>query len=188
MADFHFNFVKKKWKNPQLCFTDTDSLLYELETDDVFADISKDVDTWFDTSDMPPNHPSGIAGKNKKVLGMMKDEACGRNILEFVGLRAKLYSFIFHGGGGKQKAKGVKKKVVKQTITHEDFKRTLITGKSQMRVMKCIRSEKHTIFTQKIHKIALSADDDKRHVMKDGIHNSCFGSLAVAWKVISFHK
>ena len=139
------------------------------------TDISGDVEKWFDTSDMPPDHPSGIAGKNKKVLGMMKDEACGRIIHEFVGLRAKLYSFTFHGGGGKQKAKGVKKKVVKQTITHEDFKRTLKTGKSEMRVMKCIRSEKYTIFTQKINKIALSADDDKRFILPDGISTLAWG-------------
>ena len=106
---------------------------------------------------------------------MMKDEACGRIIHEFVGLRAKLYFFIFHGGGGKQKAKGVKKKVVKQTITHEDFKRTLLTGKNQMRVMKCFRSEKRTVFTHKINKIALSADDDKRCILKDGIHTLALG-------------
>ena len=140
MADFHYEFAKKKWKKCQLCFTDTDSLMYEIETDHFFEDIAGDVDARFDTSDFPPDHPSGIAGKNKKVLGMMKDEACGKIILEFVGLRAKLYSFIFHGGGGTKKAKGVKKRVVKQTITHQDFFRTLRTGKPQMRTMKCIKS------------------------------------------------
>ena len=64
---------------------------------------------------MPPDHPSGIAGKNKKVLRMMKGEACGNIIDEFVGLRSKLYSFTIHGGGGKKKAKGVKKSVIKKT-------------------------------------------------------------------------
>ena len=76
MFDFHFNYAKKKrGEKCQLCFTDTDSLLYEIKTDDFFENIKADVDAKFDTSDFPPDHPSGIAGKNKKFLGMMKDEA-----------------------------------------------------------------------------------------------------------------
>ena len=86
MYDFHYGYAKKRWTNLKLCFTDTDSLLYEIGTEDVFKDISPDVEKMYDTSDFPKErHPSGIpVGKNKKVIGLMKDEAAGKNIVEFV--------------------------------------------------------------------------------------------------------
>ena len=78
----------------QLLFTDTDSLAYEIKTNDFCKDINHDIEKRFDTSDYPTNHPSGIkTGLNSKVLGMFKDEAGGKQIVEFVGLRAKLYSY-----------------------------------------------------------------------------------------------
>ena len=76
------------------CCTDTDSLIYEIGTEDCYRDIAGDVETWFDTSEFDASHPSGIqTGVNKKVIGMMRDEAAGKIIQEFVSLRAKLYSF-----------------------------------------------------------------------------------------------
>ena len=92
MYDFHYNYIKQKYGDKaKLLFTDTDSLTYEIQTEDFYKDISADR---FDTADYPPNHPSGIpSGFNKKVLGMFKDEAGGKVINEFVGLRAKLYSY-----------------------------------------------------------------------------------------------
>ena len=63
-----------------------------------FKDIADDVDGMFDTSNFDKNHSSGIQEKNKKVPGMMKDEAGGKIIEGFVGLRAKLYSYkMFEG-------------------------------------------------------------------------------------------
>ena len=87
MYDFHYKYIKQKYGDKaKLLLTDTDSLMYEIETEDFYKDISGDVKDRFDTSDYPPNHPSGIpSGFNKKVLGMFKDEANGRYIEEFVG-------------------------------------------------------------------------------------------------------
>lgn len=63
----------------KLLFTDTDSLAYELQTDDLYADIAGDVESRFDTSEYPKDHPSGIkSGMNKKVIGMRKDECASR--------------------------------------------------------------------------------------------------------------
>ena len=95
MFDFHYNYIKRKYgEKVKLLFTDTDSLMYEIQTEDFYKDISEDVKHKFDTSDYPPSHPSGIpSGFNKMVLGMFKDEAGGKVIDEFVGLRAKLYSY-----------------------------------------------------------------------------------------------
>ena len=67
MYNFHFNYILPKYgKNQKLLFTDTDSLCYEIETEDLYKDISGDVDVKFDTSNFPKDHPSGIREKNKK--------------------------------------------------------------------------------------------------------------------------
>jgi hypothetical protein len=138
-------------------------------TEDFYADIAPDIRSRFDTSDYPKDHPSGIEhGVNKKVIGMFKDEAAGKQIEEFVGLRSKLYSYKMAGIDHK-KAKGVKKNVVKNAITHEDYKNCLFTRREQSRRMNVIRSYHHDIFTEEVNKIALSADDDKRVIMEDGI-------------------
>ena len=77
MYEFHYNYIKQKYGDKaKLLFTDTDSFMYEIQTEDFYKDISEDVKNRFDASDYPPNHPSGIpSGFNKKVLGMFKDEA-----------------------------------------------------------------------------------------------------------------
>ena len=169
MYDFHYNYIKKKYGDKvKLLFTDTDSLMYEIETEDFYKDISEDVKDRFDTSDYPPNHPSGIlTGCNKKVLGMFKDEAAaGKIIEEFVGLRAKLYSYKMFEGEESKKCKGIKKIVVKKSITHEDYKKCLFTGKEQYQRMNVIRSHKHEVYTEEVNKIALCPDDDKRHIIE----------------------
>ena len=93
--DFHYNYIKTKYGDKaNLLFTNTDSLAYGIKTKDFYKDINPDIQKWFDTSDHPTNHPYGIkTGLNSKVLGMFKDEAGGKQIVEFVGLRAKLYSY-----------------------------------------------------------------------------------------------
>ena len=116
MFDFHWNYIKPKYgSRAKLLFTDTDSLEYEIETEDFYKDISPDVETMFDTSNYPKEHLSGIpTGKNKKVIGMFKDECGGKQIKEFVGLWAKLYSNLTCEGNEEKKCKGVKKNVIKK--------------------------------------------------------------------------
>ena len=97
-----------------MLFTDTDSLAYEIKTEDFHQDISSDVEEELDTSNYAKNHPSGIkTGCNKKAIGMMKDECGGEQILDFLGLRAKIYSYRVNEKEEK-KAKGVKKNVIKK--------------------------------------------------------------------------
>jgi len=130
----------------------------------------------FDTSDFPEDHPSGLLRCNKKVIGMMKDEAAGKIIEEFVGLRAKLYSLKMHEGKVEEKKyKGVKKSVVKKRISYQNYKDYLFGGGPQMRKMNVIRSHRHEIFTETVNKVALSANDDKRVIMADGIHTLAHG-------------
>ena len=181
MFDFHYNYIREKYKGVspgvELSFTDTDSLLYLIHTDDFYKDISHDIKTNLDTSDYPPDHPSGIlTGVNKKVIGLFKDEVAGRQITHFVGLRPKLNSFKVAGGGITKKSdevrkcKGVKKNVVKREIIFDDYVRCLFSGEKHMKSMKIIRSENHDLYSKEVNKIALSYDDDKRSVMEDCVH------------------
>ena len=181
MYDFHYNYIKPMYKDKaKLLFTDTDSLMYEIETEDFYKDISGDVKDRFDTSDYPDNHPSGIpTGINKKVLGKFKDEAMGKSIKEFVGLRAKLYSYKMDEGEESKKCKGIKKRVVEKTITHEDYKTCLLTGKEQLRKQNIIRSYEHEVYTEEVNKVALSAEDDKRYILDDGIHTLAWGHYKI---------
>ena len=169
MYDFHYGYIKRKYGNrAKLLFTDTDSFLYEIQTEDFYKDISGDIKDRFDTSDYPESHPSGIpTGINKKVLGMFKDEVAGKNIKEFVGLRSKLYSYKMEEGKENKRCKGIKKAVVKNSITHEDYKTCLETGQEQLRRQNIIRSYEQVLYTEEINKIALSSKDDKRYLLKD---------------------
>jgi hypothetical protein len=175
MYDFHYNYIKSKYNNKaKLLFTDTDSLAYEIETDDFYKDINPDIESKFDTSDYPQNHPSGIpTGVNMKVLGMFKDEACGKQIHQFVGLRAKLYSYKMVNGDEHKKCKVKKKMLLKNQF--QDYYNCLFTKNQQIRQMNVIRSHHHNIYTEQINKVALSADDDKRVIMDDGVHTLAHG-------------
>ncbi|CAB4004481.1 Gastrula zinc finger [Paramuricea clavata] len=73
--------------------------------------ISEEQDCW-DNSDYPKDSPY-YSTHNKKVIGKFKDEAEGVPIIEFVGLRSKMYSYVKENGGGGMTAKGVKKSEIK---------------------------------------------------------------------------
>ena len=102
--------------------TDTDSLTYEIEAEDVYKNFWNDKDM-FDNSDYPENSPYYCNAN--KVIGNFKDEACGVPITEFVGLKFKMYSYIKSNEKGGKTAKGIKKNVIKNNIKHEDCKSVL---------------------------------------------------------------
>ena len=183
MYDFHYNYIKTKYGDrAKLLFTDTDSFLYEIQTEDFYKDISEDVKDKFDTSNYPENHPSGIpTGINNKVLGMFKDEEGGDNMKEFIGLRAKLYSCKMEDGTEKKRCKGIKKAVVAKSIRHENYKTCLQTGKEQYRTQNILRSYEHDIYFEEINKIALSAADDKRYLLKDSFDTLAWGHYKIKY-------
>ena len=182
MYDFHYGFVRKTYGDKaRLLFTDTDSLAYEIQTADFYKDIAPHVQEKFDTSNYPVVHPSGIpTGVNKKIIGKFKDECGGKTMTEFVGLRAKLYAFKMDDGKATKKAKGVTKSVIKRSIAFEDYKRCLDTQQEIHRPMNIIRSHLHQIYTEQINKIALSAKDDKRHILPDGISTLAHGHYRIS--------
>ena len=179
MFSFQYEYVKKKWEKIEVLYSDTDSLVLNIETDDFFKDISGDVKEWFDTNDFPKDHPAVLEGlpivkENKKKIGLMKDECGGKILTEWVALRPKLYSFLTENGE-KQKAKGLKKSIKNKSLRHENFLKCLRTGKSQTRKQCLFRSRDHHIFTENMVKVALSCDDDKRIVLGNGIDTLSLG-------------
>ena len=183
MYDFHYNYIKPKYgislpdgkagSRAELLFTDTDSLMYEIKTEDFYKDIYADLESKFDTSAYG-SHAVIDKKINKKVIGMMKDETSGVEITEFVGLRSKLYSYRV-AEKEEKKCKGIKKAVVKDTITFNDYVKCLFSGQEQMRKMNVLRSEKHQIYAETVNKVALSANDDKRTILEDRIHTNAVG-------------
>ena len=103
---------------------DTNSLVYHIKTNDLYTDIADDVPMRFDMSGYNPDHPVPV-GLNKKIIGLMKDELGGAIMTKFVALRPKLYSYRKLDGSEDKKCKGIKKCVVKKTLTFEDYQNCL---------------------------------------------------------------
>jgi len=98
---------------------------------------------------------------NKKVIGKFKDEAAGKPILEFVGLKSKMYSYTVLDDGEHKKAKGVKKNVVKNEIKHQNYLDVIFNGRIMHHQMNTIRSVNHQIRSYQINKVSLSPFDDE---------------------------
>ena len=128
MYEFWYDYMKPKYNdNVRLCYMDTDSFVMHIKTNDFYKDIASDVENRFDTSNYEVNRPLPT-GKNKKVIGLMKDELGGKIITEFVTLRPKTYSFLTDDGKEDENAKGTKKCVIKKMIKFKDYKKCLLNG------------------------------------------------------------
>ncbi|XP_065216507.1 uncharacterized protein LOC135842799 [Planococcus citri] len=170
MYDFHYEYIIPKYDTRvELLYTDTDSLIYEITTNDFYTDIKDDIDARFDTSEYPINNRYGLPQVNKKVVGMFKDECKGKLVLLFLGTKAKSYCYGVEDELKIQKIvkkiKGVKKNVVENDVTLDDFKNCLENKVTIYKQMYNFRSFKHVIFTQLLNKIALTYDDDKRFII-----------------------
>ena len=169
MYEFWHDFMKPKNNdNVRLCYMDTDSFVMHIKTNDFYKDIASDVENKFDTSNYEVNRPLPT-GKNKKVIGLMKDELGGKIITEFVTLRPKTYSFLTDDGKQDKKAKGTKRCVIKRMIKFNDYKKCLLNGEIILKSQQRFISNKHDVYTEDVNKIALSNDDDKRIVSLDKI-------------------
>ena len=178
MYDFHYNYIKHNYGNKaKLLFPDTDSLTYEIETKDAYADFWKNKDR-FDNSDYNKESPFYNA-VNKKVIGKFKDESAGIPITEFVGLRSKMYSYVKDNEQTARTAKGIKKQVIRKDIKHEDYKNVLFNNEQIHHKMKTIRSEKHQLGSYELNKISLSCFDDKRFIHQNGITSYAYGHYKI---------
>ncbi|XP_054261608.1 uncharacterized protein LOC128985776 isoform X1 [Macrosteles quadrilineatus] len=187
MYDFHYRIMKNMFKNKmfKLLYVDTDSFFYQIFTDDLYSDFNRpEFKKHLDMSDYPPDHVC-YSIENKKKLGLFKDEANGVVIIEFIGLRPKLYTFKtlndFYLEVNKnmslKKAKGITKTVVKNHITFDDYKRCLYDKSKIRRNIRLFQSKKHCVQTVTVNKIALSCNDDKRVICENNIETLPYGHI-----------
>ena len=178
MYKFHYEYIKTKYPGikSNLLFTDTDSLLYEIKTEDIYADMNTNSDL-FDFSEYAVYHKC-FSNKNKKVYGKMKDELNGLPMLEFVALKAKMYSFKTENEE-KKRAKGIQRAVIKKKIKHDDFKKVVFDNTTKTVTTFSIQSNNHILHTVKQRKKALCAFDDKRYILEDGIKTLPYGHFSL---------
>ena len=164
-------------KRAKLLFTDTDSLCYELSTEDYYQDICGMMDL-FDTSNFPKDHKC-YSSKNCKVLGKFKEECAEVAPDQFVGLRAKMYSLKMPHDKDKSTAKGVKASYAKNHIRHRDYFRCLMEQVKTGASFYCIRSFNHQLKTVQIKKDALNPYDDKRYLLQNSTDTLAYGHYSL---------
>ena len=155
MYEFWYDYMKRKYGNNV-------NFVMNIKTDDFYKDIADDVDKRFGTSNYEVNRPLPT-GKNKKVIGLMKDELGGKIITET------------DDGKEDKKAKGTKKCVIKRMIKFNDYKNCLLKDEVILKSQQRFISKKHDVYTENINKIALSDNDDKRIVSSDKITSYPYG-------------
>ena len=158
-------------------FTDKDSLTYEIEAEDVYNNFWNDKDM-IDNSDYPDNSPYHC-NANKKVTGKFKDEACRVPMVEFIGLKSKMYSHIKNDEKSGKTTKGIKKNVIKNNIKHEDYKSTLINNKQMHHKMKTVRCQRHQLGSYEINKVSLSCFDDKHYIHYNLMSSYAYGHYKI---------
>ena len=155
LYEFWYDYIKPKYNdNVKLSYMDTDSFIINIKTNDFYEDIASDVENRFDTSNYEVNRPLPT-GKNKKVIGLMKDELGGKIITEFVTLRPKTYSFLTDDGKEDKKAKRTKKFVIKKMIKFNDYKKCLLNDEVILKSQQRFISKKQDVYTENINRIAI---------------------------------
>jgi hypothetical protein len=187
MYKFYYDFVKVRYGDKaKLIYTDTDSLILQIETEDWYADMKENIDL-FDTSDYPKDNIFGIPQVNKKVIGKFKDELCSNILTQFCVLRPKMYSFQYQETptstfdfkdtkvGSKRKAKGIQSNFVAKSLNHDDYLNALNDQVLENAKFYSIKSSKHNITTNLVQKKSLNNLDTKRFLLTDGINSLAFG-------------
>ena len=175
MYEFQYDYIENRYdNNSRLLFTDTDSLMYETKTEDVYEDFSKDK-KMFEFSNYSTKSKF-YDDCNTLVVGKMKDKTTSVSIKEFVGLKPKMYSFLVNDSSDHKKAKSVNKNVV-VTISFNEYKNVLCNQKCLRHLMKRTQSNNHRIGTYEINKIVLSYFDDKLYII-----NNEYDGLALGYQ------
>ena len=164
-----FTVIKKYFPNTRLLFTDTDSLTYEISHPpevDIYSVLKKT--GCVDFSNFPPDHPH-FSNEFELVPGKWKDEGNGKCVREFVGLRSKMYSFLYENGGVKSTAKGVQKRYQKHYLNHEEYKRVLFNrSMNHVENINIVTDGHHNLYTVKRSKVGLNPLNDKRYISNCG--------------------
>ena len=166
MYNFHYNYMMKEYSNVKLLFTDTDSFCYHITTEnDLYKDIKGN--KWYDFSNYLEVHNNFDETKHL-IPGYFKDEFAGQPLLEFVGLRPKMYSIQPLEGAKKATAKGADRKVRDEHLSHQEYKQSLFGEQQFTHSMVRIAQEKHKLYTVEMEKKSLSPFSDKKYITRNG--------------------
>ena len=178
---YEFLYKKYRYQDCKLLYCDTDSLILSLYNQNPYEMMKKNISE-FDTSNYTIDNLHNMPIANKQVLGLMKDELAGESITDVICLRAKTYSYRVLKDGkkcDKKVCKGVKREIMRKTVTFNDFDYCLNNLVSISRNQNLIRSKRHKIFTIRERKIALNANDDKRFICEDGLSTIPWGHYSI---------
>ena len=163
----------------EICYMDTDTFIMHIKTEDFYKDIANDVERWFDTSNNDENDKRPLSSdKNKKVLGMFKDELEIKINTEVCAHRAKVYALRTDENIEPKRPKGTKNFVVKKDITFENYRQALFNSISIITSQQRPKSSHHIVYTEEVNKIALNYIDDERLQTFDGITTYPYGTNA----------
>ncbi|XP_053213681.1 uncharacterized protein LOC128397042 [Panonychus citri] len=160
MYQLHYDTFKSHYgSNIKLIYTDTDSFIYHIKTENFYNDLDhfKNI---MDFCDYPKDHPLQ-SNRHKKMLGYLKDEMNGKPIHEVIAIKPKMY-IIISDEGEKKTAKGVQKNVLQQQIIKEDYLTCLYNLETFKHTMHRLQSRNHQIYGIELRKVTLSPLDDKR--------------------------
>ena len=198
---FWYGFIKPTdGENAKLCYMDRDNFIVHVKLDDYYKDIAEDVESRFDNLNFEIDGPLPKR-KNEKVIGLMKDELGEQIMKEFVGLKAKTYSYLKDNNDEDKKAKGTKRCAIKTKFKFQDYKNCVAAAhienkinhleknkidleslkefiennKLILKIQQKFKSERHNAFTEEINKIGFSSNDDKRMESIDSIETYAYG-------------
>ena len=174
MYSFYYDVLKEKYQeNIRLIYTDTDSFVLHIKTEDVYDDF-KEIKHEMDFSGYDKSHKC-YDNTNKKVLGKFKDECDGKIITHFIGLKPKSYAFKIHKEKKEEKkSKGIVKHKVKNELHYKSYEKTLLENDCDKVEFNSIRSKNHQIYTIRQVKQALSSYDNKRYYL-DSVNSLPYG-------------
>ena len=170
-------------KNISLCFSDTDSFLFQVKTENLVNDMKK-LAHLFDFSKYPKSHVL-YDGSKANHLFYFKDELCGKAaITHFIGLRPKCYSMQIKNYDAndtktKKVCKGIKRTAIKNQLSFADYQNCLNNQTVIYKSFRNLGSKNHQISTKYIRKIALSAIDTKRYTLNCGKHTLALGNCKI---------
>ena len=169
MYEFWYDYIKSK-HGDRAKYTDTDSFVIYIKTENVFEDISNDVERLLDTSNYDKNDKKPLLiSKNKRVPGLFKDELRKKISIEIFGFRTKTYGYLIDNDSNHKKAKGTKKCVIKQKLMFENYKDCLFNNKNIYKSQERFKSYYHNKYTEEVNKIVLRSNDDKKLQTSDRI-------------------
>ena len=178
MYELHYNFFKNIYHEKcSLIYTDTDSLIYEIYTKDLYNDM-KNFENILDLSNYSEKHEI-FSNRNNKKLGYLKDESGGKIITQFIGLKPKLYSIQYYENQSISKCKGLQYAVLKKYIEHKFYENVLKNDNIMCSNTRRIQSQLFNIKTIEMSKISLSPLDDKRYILSNKIDTLPFGYLKI---------